>query len=97
MLQANLSKSDKNPKYFSYEFSRQNSPHQKRERRFSLPSKDIDLKQILSGDNFNHVNGTTSVGSEFDSCEEFVDSPRKLINSSKKKEVCILYFFQNKI
>uniref|UniRef100_A0A094ZKH9 Centriolin n=1 Tax=Schistosoma haematobium TaxID=6185 RepID=A0A094ZKH9_SCHHA len=83
---ANLSKSDKNPKYFSYEFSRQNSPHQKRERRFSLPSKDIDLKQILSGDNFNHVNGTTSVGSEFDSCEEFVDSPRKLINSSKKKE-----------
>ncbi|CAH8436980.1 unnamed protein product [Schistosoma guineensis] len=83
---ANLSKSDKNPKYFSYEFSRQNSPHQKRERRFSLPSKDIDLKQILSGDNFNHVNGTTSVGSEFDSCEEFVDSPRKLINSCKKNE-----------
>ncbi|VDO50008.1 unnamed protein product [Schistosoma margrebowiei] len=87
---ANLSKSNKNPKYFSYEFSRQNSPHQKRERRFSLPSKDIDLKQILSGDNFNHVNGTTTVGSEFDSCEEFVDSPRKLINSSKKNEIFVL-------
>ncbi|CAH8437045.1 unnamed protein product [Schistosoma rodhaini] len=83
---ANPSKSNKSPKYFSYEFSRQDSPHQKRERRFSLPSKDIDLKQILFGDNFNHVDGTTSVGSEFDSCEEFVDSPRKLINSCKKKE-----------
>ncbi|CAH8437327.1 unnamed protein product [Schistosoma turkestanicum] len=82
----NIFQSDKNPKYFSYQYSRHNSPHQKHQRRYSLPNKDIDLQQIVSGDHFNHFNGTTSIGSEFDSYEEVLDSPRKLINRSKRKE-----------
>ncbi|KAK4472894.1 hypothetical protein MN116_004102 [Schistosoma mekongi] len=74
---ADLSKSDKNPEYFSYELLRENSAHRQRERRLSLPNKNIDPRQIVSSGHFTHGNGTTSVGSELDSCEEFVDSPRK--------------------
>ncbi|CAH8828824.1 unnamed protein product [Trichobilharzia szidati] len=71
------------PRAFSKEM-KQNSPHRQRERSFSLPNKDIDLKQIVSGNNFTHGNGTTSAGSEFGSCEEFVDSPRRLDHSQRK-------------
>nr|CAH8826446.1 unnamed protein product [Trichobilharzia regenti] len=57
------------PRAFSKEM-KQNSPRRQRERSFSLPNKDTDLKQIVSGNNFTHGNGTTSAGSEFGSCEE---------------------------
>ncbi|CAH8444423.1 unnamed protein product [Heterobilharzia americana] len=59
-------------------------PHHQRERSFSLPSEDFDARQIISSNNLIHCNGTTSAGSEFDSCEEFLDISRGL-NHSKKK------------
>ncbi|KAH8854706.1 Centriolin [Schistosoma japonicum] len=81
---ADLSKSNRNPEYFPYELSRENSAHRKRERRLSLPNKNVDPRQIVSSGHFIYGNGTTSGGSELDSCEEFMDSPRKFDCSKTK-------------